>query len=153
MKNHYKFWIVLSFLVVFAAGLVSGVILEKNILNPKPDRPSRDGRRSPRVHFPTVNELEEALGLNADQQDLMRAVFQQNEERIKKVREDMFTRYRSLRDQFVEEIKAVLDPEQVSRFDAILEEYHAQRRAEAEMRQKRAPHSKEDRRGEERRPQ
>ncbi len=147
MKNHYKFWIVLSFLVVFAAGLVSGVILEKNILNPKPERPSHDGRRAERTHFPTVNELEEALGLSAEQQDRMRAVFQQNEELIKKVREDLYTQFRSLRDRFLEEIKAVLDSEQIQQFDAILEEYHAQRQAEAERRQHRSPQPKEEIRG------
>jgi len=97
MKNHYKFWIVLSFLVVFAAGLVSGVILEKNILNPKPKRPSRDARHGDRPHFPTINELEEALNLNADQQDRMLAVFQQNEERIKQMRKEIYTQYRTLR--------------------------------------------------------
>jgi hypothetical protein len=147
MKNHYKFWIVLSFLVVFAAGLVSGVILEKNILSPKPDRSSRDGRRSARVHFPTVNELEEALGLSAEQQDRMQVVFQQGEERLKNVREDINIQFRSLQIRFLEEIKAVLDPEQVEQFEAILEEYRAQRHAEAERRQKRAPQTKEDRRG------
>ncbi len=147
MKNHYKFWIVLSFLVVFAAGLVSGVILEKNILNPKPDRPSRDSRRGVRVHFPTVNELEEALGLSAEQQDQIRAVFQQGEERIKKVREDIGDQYRSLQIRFLEEIKAVLDPEQVKQFETILEEYRTQRHAEAERRQQRSPQAKEEKRG------
>jgi Spy/CpxP family protein refolding chaperone len=147
MKNHYKFWIVFSFLVVFAAGLVSGVILEKNILNPKPDRRSRDAHRGDRVHFPTVNEMEEALGLSAEQQDQMQEVFQQGEERLKKVREDIYDQYRSLRGLFLEEIKAVLNPEQITQFDAILEEYHAQRRAEAERRQQRSPQSKEERRG------
>jgi hypothetical protein len=117
MKNHYKFWIALSFLVVFAAGIVGGVILEQNILNPKPKRHDRDGRRE-RVHFPTVNELEEALGLSAEQQDRMRAVFQQGEERIKKVRADMFKEFGSLRDLFLQEIRDVLDPEQTERFNA-----------------------------------
>jgi hypothetical protein len=147
MKNHYKFWIVLSFLVVFAAGLVSGVILEKNILNPKPNRPSRDARRGDRAHFPTINELEEVLKLSTDQQDLMRAVFQQNEERLKQVRKDIYAEYRTLRDQFLEDIKAVLDPEQIKQFDAILEEYLTQRHEEAERRQQRSPQTKEERRG------
>ncbi|MGB2908039.1 MAG: hypothetical protein WBB73_13115 [Candidatus Aminicenantaceae bacterium] len=147
MKNHYKFWIVLSFLVVFAAGLVSGVILEKNILNPKPNLPSRDARRGDRAHFPTINELEEVLKLSTDQQDLMRAVFQQNEERLKQVRKDIYAEYRTLRDQFLEDIKAVLDPEQIKQFDAILEEYLTQRHEEAERRQQRSPQTKEERRG------
>jgi hypothetical protein len=147
MKNHYKFWIVLSFLVVFAAGLVSGVILEKNIINPKPTRSSHDARRGERVHFPTVIELEETLGLSAEQQDLMRAVFQQNEERLKQVRKDIYAEYRTLRDQFLEDIKAVLDPEQIKQFDAILEEYLTQRHEGAERRQQRSPQTKEERRG------
>ena len=138
MKNHYKFWIALSFLVVFAAGIVGGVILEKNILHPKPKRPDYEGRRE-RAHFPTVNELEEALDLSAEQQDRMRAVFQQGEERIKKVRADMFKNFGSLRELFLKEIRDVLDPEQTEQFNAILDEYHAQRQAEAERRKQRTP--------------
>ncbi len=142
MKNNYKFWIVLSFLVVFAAGLVSGVILEKNILNPKPARRSNDAHRGDRPHFPTVTELAETLGLSAEQQDQVQEVFQQGEERIKKVREDIGDQYRALQIQFLEEIKAVLDPGQVEKFDAMLEEYRAQRHAEAERRQQRSPRPK-----------
>ena len=140
MKNHYRFWIALSFLVVFAAGILGGVILEQNILHPDFKRQDRDGRRD-RPHFPTVNEMEEALDLNPEQQDRMRAVFQQNEDRLKKLREDMFKEFGSLRDLFLQEIRDVLDPEQVEQFNAILEEYHAQRQAEAERRKKRSPHT------------
>lgn len=146
MKNHYRFWIVLSFLVVFAAGIVGGVILEQNILHPKPQRPDRDGHRA-RVHFPTVNEMEEALGLSPEQQDRMRAVFQQNEERIRKVREDMFKEFGSLRDLFLQEIRGMLDPEQSQQFDAILEEYRAQRQAEADRRKQRSSQSNQEKRG------
>jgi len=142
MKNHYKFWIVLSFLVVFAAGLVSGVILEKNILNPRPDRRSNDARRGERAHFPTVTELAETLGLSAEQQDRIQEVFQQGEERIKMVRKDIGDQYRALQIRFLEEIKAVLDPGQVEKFDAMLEEYRAQRHAEAERRQQHTPRPK-----------
>ena len=53
MKNHYKFWIVFSFLMVFAAGIFSGIILEKHILDKKSprqtDRGSRGQRRGPVV--------------------------------------------------------------------------------------------------------
>lgn len=142
MKNNYKFWIVLSFLAVFAAGLVSGVILEKNILKPKSDRHYRDSRRADRPHFPTVDEWGELLKLSTEQQEKLQLVFQQNEERIKQVRKDMYDSFRKLRDQFLEEIKAVLDPEQIKQFDAILEEYHAKRLAEAEKRKQRLPDPK-----------
>jgi len=140
MKNNYRFWIVLSFLVVFAAGILGGVILEQNILHPKSKRQDHDGRRD-RPHFPTLNEMEEVLALSPEQQDRMRAVFQQNEDRLKKLREDMFKEFGSLRDLFLQEIRDVLDPEQVGKFNAILEEYRAQRQAEAERRKNRSPHS------------
>ena len=31
MKNNYKFWTVLSLIFVFAAGVVSGVLLDKHV--------------------------------------------------------------------------------------------------------------------------
>ena len=75
MKNNYKLWIALSFLVVFVTGIVGGVILEKTILNPKPKRRDRSSHRSG-PHFPTIDEMAEAMNLTAEQQEQVRAVFQ-----------------------------------------------------------------------------
>ncbi len=142
MKNHYKLWIALSFLVVFLAGIVGGVVLEKNILTPKPERPDRSSRRSG-LHFPTINEMAEALNLSVEQQEQVQAVFQQNEERIKSMRLEGSKLYRSLRTQFLAEIKNVLNENQAQQFDAMIEEFHAQVRAEAEKHRQRSPKNKQ----------
>ncbi len=142
MKNNYKLWIVLSFLVVFISGIVGGVILEKKILYPKSKRPARSSRHSG-PHFPTLNEMAEALNLSAEQQEQIRSVFQQNEERIKSMREEGSKLYRSLREQFLAEIKNVLSEDQAQQFDAMIEEFHAQVRAEAEKRRQRSPQNKQ----------
>lgn len=142
MKNNYKLWIALSFLVVFISGIVGGVILEKNILNPNPKRPDRSSRRSG-PHFPTLNEMAEALNLSTEQQEKIQSVFQQNEERIKSMREEGNKLYRSLREQFLTEIKKVLDENQAQQFYAMIEEFHAQVRAEAEKHRQRSPQNKQ----------
>ena len=142
MKNNPKLWIALSFLVVFIAGIVGGVVLEKNILNPKPRRADRSSRRSG-LHFPTITEMAEALNLSAEQQEQVRLVFQQNEERIKSMREEGNKLYRTLREQFLTEIKTVLNENQAQQFDAMIEEFHAQVRAEAEKRRQRSTQNKQ----------
>jgi len=139
MSNHYKFWIVLSFLVVFAAGIVSGVILDKYIFGPdtpKRTRSDRGGRS--RVHFPTLNEMAEELELTDAQQEQFREIFKNNEERIHLMREEMNKQFHALRELFLEEIKSVLDPEQDQKFDAMIEWYREQRRLEMEKRKERA---------------
>jgi len=54
MKNHYKFWIALSLIVVFAAGVLGGMLLEKNLIYKKFEK--RDKRRSS-VRFPSMEDL------------------------------------------------------------------------------------------------
>lgn len=139
MSNHYKFWIVLSFLVVFAAGIVSGVILDRYILTPKATKRIRGdrGERS-RVHFPTLNEMAEELELNDSQQEQIREIFKNNEERIKLLREEMNKQFHALRGQFMEEIESVLEPEQEQKFEAMIEWYREQRRLEMEKRRQRS---------------
>ncbi len=142
MSDHYKFWIVLSFLVVFAAGIVSGVILDRYILGSKdPSRMRSDRGGRSRVHFPTLNEMAEELELTDAQQEQFREIFKNNEERIKLMREEMNKQFHSLRERFLEEIKGVLDPEQDQKFDAMIEWYREQRRLETEKRKQRSSQS------------
>ena len=72
MKNHNKFWIVFSFLMVFAAGLFGGIILEKQFFDQNSSRTGRterknSGRRNT-TRFPTLDTLAQELQLAAEQQ-------------------------------------------------------------------------------------
>ncbi|NOR15284.1 MAG: hypothetical protein GQ544_06245, partial [Candidatus Aminicenantes bacterium] len=69
------------------------------------------------------------------------------EERIKRLHSDMDDQLRTLRAQFVEEIKSVLTEEQVQKFDAMIEAYHTRRKAQAEKRKEQEKTKEEDKGG------
>jgi Spy/CpxP family protein refolding chaperone len=133
MKNSYKFWIVISFILVFIAGILGGVLLERNLLNTDKLR-ERD--RSGRVHFPTMEEMAETLQLSDAQQEAIHEVFKQNEIRLKELRSEIHKQFSSLRGRLLEDIKHVLNDEQKKQFNAMIETYRTLRHEEWERREK-----------------
>lgn len=140
MKNHYKFWIVLSFLVVFAAGIFSGIIIEKQFLSKKLEKTLRQHPRKERtrVHFPTLDDMAKELGLSSQQQEKIQEIFDKNEERLKTLSQEVREQFISMRAQLMQEIKSVLDQDQTIRFDAMIEKYLSQRREQIERRKNRS---------------
>lgn len=138
MKNHYKLWIILSFLAVFIAGIFGGFILERNILSKKSHRSSRPPRDDSR-HIRTIDDMAQELGLSDQQKEQIQAVFKNNEARLKEMRHTVGQQYRELRGQFLEEIKNVLDQDQIKKFEAMIEKFHEQRKKQLEPRRKRPP--------------
>lgn len=136
MKNHYKLWIVFSLIIVFAAGVVGGILFEKNIINKKAVKTTR--KRAP-VRFPSLEMMAEELNLTEDQQEQIREIFNNNEERFKIMRNQIHERFSSIRSQLKSEIKSVLTEEQNLKFEAMIEKYLSQRKKEQEERKK---HSK-----------
>lgn len=136
MKNHYKFWIVFSLIIVFAAGVIGGILFEQNILDKKTKKITR--KRAP-VRFPSIEMMAEELNLTEDQQKQIREVFNNNEERFKIMRSQIYERFSSIRSQLKSEIKNVLTEEQNIKFEAMIEKYLSQRKKEQEERKK---HSK-----------
>ncbi len=131
MKNHYKFWIALSLIVVFAAGILGGMLLEKNLTHKKFEK--KDRRRSS-VRFPSMEDMVVELNLTPEQEDKIREVFRNNEERFKTLRKDIDARLKSMRYQLKEEINSVLTEEQAQKFDAMIKKYISQRKKEADRR-------------------
>jgi len=136
MKNHYKFWIVFSLIIVFAAGVIGGILFEQNILDKKTKKITR--KRAP-VRFPSLEMMAEELNLTEDQQKQIREIFNNNEERFKIMRSQIHERFSSIRSQLKSEIKSVLTEEQNLKFEAMIEKYLSQRKNEQEERKK---HSK-----------
>jgi len=143
MKNGNKFWIVLSFLVVFAAGVTAGILFENNYLDKKPGR--NEERRKP-VRFPTLDMMAEELGLTQQQQEQLREIFKNNEERLKAYRSEIHHHYGVLRAQLKEEMDSVFTDEQQKKFEAMIEKYLSERKKEMEER-KRRPKKEPDSRG------
>jgi hypothetical protein len=148
MKNHYKLWITVTFLAIFAAGIVGGVVLERHFLDKKPQRthrPSRESSRDAGNRF--FDMMVEELNLSPEQIEQMREIFKNSEERIKNLRGEMDKQFHELRGQFVEEIKSILTEDQVQKYDAMIEAHRARRKAEAEKRKEREKQQQEEEKG------
>jgi hypothetical protein len=146
MKNINKFWIVLSFLIVFAAGVTAGILFENKFLEKKP---RRNGERRSSVRFPTLDMMAEELGLTEEQQGQLREIFKNNEERLKAYRNEIHDHYRVLRSQLKEEMDSVFSAEQKAKFEAMIEKYLSERKKEVENRKRRPerePNNRGDRR-------
>jgi Spy/CpxP family protein refolding chaperone len=128
MKNYYKLWIVLSLIVVFIAGVICGVLIDKNMLN----KPKHDSRRRRSTRFPTIEIMAKELSLSSEQQAQIKEIFQNNEERFKSLRKDMDNSLKEIRAQLLTDIKSVLSDEQKTKFEAMIEKYRSQRKREHE---------------------
>ncbi len=142
MKNNYKLWIILSLIVVFIAGVVSGVLIDKNMLNKR----THDSRRRSSTHFPSLKMMAEELALSSEQQAQIREIFHNNEERFKGLRKDMDTQLSEIRAQLLTDIKSVLTDEQKAKFEGMIEKYKSQRKREYEERKRRQEKSDRDKR-------
>jgi len=152
MKNNYKFWIALSFLAIFVAGLVSGVVLERHFLDKKPRREHRTSHAGPREGSREgenrfLDRMAQELSLTAEQKLQMQDIFKNSEERIKNLRGKIDEQYRALRVQFIEEIKSILTEEQIKKYDAMIRAYRARRKAQAEKRKEQEKTKEEDKGG------
>lgn len=135
MKNGNKFWIVLSFIIVFVAGIAAGILFEDNFLDKKPQR-SEERRSS--IRFPTLDMMAEELGLTAEQQEQLREIFKNNEERLKAYRSQIHDDYAAMRAQLKQEMDNVFSPEQKAKFEAMIEKYLSDRKKEMEDRRRRS---------------
>ncbi len=125
MKNYNKFWIVFSLIVVFAAGFIGGILFEKHLIDKKVEK--RVKRRSS-VRFPSLEMMAQELSLTPQQQEQIREIFKNNEERFKNLRKNIDEHLSSIRSQLKNEIKNVLTAEQVVEFEAMIEKYISKRK-------------------------
>ena len=140
MKNNYKLWIILSLIVVFIAGAICGVLIDKNMLNKR----RHDSRRHSSTRFPTLEMMAKELSLSDEQQAQIREIFHNNEERFKGLRKDMDKRLKDIRKQLLIDIQSVLSEDQKTKFDAMIEKYRAQRKKEYEERTRHSKKSNRD---------
>jgi len=141
MKNYNKFWIVFSLIVVFAAGFIGGILFEKHLIDKKVEK--RVKRRSS-VRFPSLEMMAQELSLTPQQQEQIREIFKNNEERFKNLRKNIDDRLSSIRSQLKNEIKNVLNDEQVLKFEAMIEKYISQRKKEVEKRKEHPRNHRKD---------
>jgi len=142
MNINNKIWIIFSLVIVFIAGIVCGVLLDKNVLD-RDEKGSSQRRRS--THFPTMEMMAKELSLTSEQQDKIKEFFSSNEERFRALRSEVHKSLSDIRTQMFTDIKSVLDENQRKKFEAMIERYKAQRRREHEERKNQAERSHQDR--------
>lgn len=132
--NKSRWWIVLSLILVFAAGAAAGIFAEKWFLSKR-----FEARRAQPDRPPTLDRWAKDLGLTPEQKEKIRVIFQNNEDRMKALRGDFYKHLGEIRAQLKSEIDAVLTPEQKQKLDAIIQKHIAEeKRLESQRRQR--PH-------------
>lgn len=127
--NKPRIWIVLSFILVFAAGAVAGVFGHKWL------SAKRTTSRGPNTgHGSVMDFWSKEIGLEEAQIARLREVFKANDERmredsqLKELRAERTKRYEELRLQLKNEIDAVLTPAQKTKLEETLKRYSEERR-------------------------
>lgn len=143
MRNVNKLWVVLSLIIVFAAGLAGGILLDQYILR----KPRSVEKKKSSVHFPTLETMAEELRLTAEQRETIRGFFEKSEDEFKTLRSNMRSHLSSMRKRLIEDIKNVLDEDQRSQFQAMLDEYLSLRKKEIERQMKHSDRSRHEKRG------
>lgn len=133
MMGKYKFWIVLSVLVAFTAGLLGGIWSERYFFQKKRhariDRAQRDS-----VHFPSLERMAQELELSTEQQEKIKKIFERNDIKLKELRSDMHGRLTKIRAELKRELDGVLTAEQKEKFEKMIQNYLLQRKQEYEKR-------------------
>jgi hypothetical protein len=141
MKNGNKFWIVVSFIIVFAAGVAAGILFENNFLDKKP---RRNTERRASIRPPTLDMLAKELGLTAEQQEQLKEIFKNNEERLKAYRAQIHDDYAAIRAQLKQEMGIVFTAEQKAKLEAMIEKHRAERKKRSEEKKKRTRSDAQD---------
>ncbi|MFO7981687.1 MAG: hypothetical protein R6V00_12785 [Candidatus Aminicenantes bacterium] len=121
MKNKYRIIIILSFILVFAAGLVSGIFCDKYFIK-KDFRKPPPGRKPP-GHFPTLEDISKELDLEESQEQEIREVFNNTEKKLDEMRHQIGRQFSSIRKELITDIKNTLNDEQKIKFDEMIERY------------------------------
>jgi Spy/CpxP family protein refolding chaperone len=118
MKGRPTLWLVAALVLVFLAGAVSGVFLDRSVLS----RRGGEARRPP-SHFPSLEIMARELNLSADQQARIKEIFERNEVRFRELRGDIRKHLDDIRNQLKDEIDKVLTPEQIKKLQKMIERH------------------------------
>ena len=128
-----RLWIVVSLVLVFAAGAAAGIFAERSWFSHRPSmRPS--GRGPSPSPAPTHDWWSKELGLTESQKTQMQEIFKKNDIRMNELRTDFYKHLGEIRSEMRKEMDAVLTPEQKAKQDAMIQKYREARKKDAERR-------------------
>jgi Spy/CpxP family protein refolding chaperone len=128
MPNKYRFWLVLTLLVAFAAGLLGGIFSERYFFHPREHARARRDAQKP----PDLEEMAKDLGLSIDQKERIKQIFETNDVKFKELRAEMHKRLSAIRTEIKDQIDAVLTPEQKQKLDRIITQHQSRNKRESE---------------------
>jgi Spy/CpxP family protein refolding chaperone len=128
MPNKYRFWLVLTLLVAFAAGLLGGIFSERYFFHPREHARARRDAQKP----PDLEGMAKDLGLSLDQKERIKQIFETNDVKFKELRSEMHKRLSDIRAEIKDEIDAVLTPEQKQKLDNIITQHQQKTRKSSE---------------------
>jgi Spy/CpxP family protein refolding chaperone len=115
-----------TLLLTLVLGMSLGVMLDELVLGGVEDKGSRNGDREDRTaRFKAM--LERELDLSPEQTAQLEGVLSTNNERARAFWSHTREEYRELRNDFRQEIRALLTPEQQKRFDDRMAEHDEKR--------------------------
>ncbi|HWP43967.1 MAG TPA: hypothetical protein VNO14_12065 [Blastocatellia bacterium] len=128
-------------LSIFVIGFVAGA-LSMNLYNRASDDQNKDRRRGPRNgQFRVVKIMTDKLGLTEDQQEKIKTILSETYEQYDAIREEMrpemekyAPRFDAARQRGRERIREVLTPEQLPKFEEMVQEQDRQRAQERKKR-------------------
>jgi len=129
VKGRPTVWMVAALVLAFLAGLAGGVFLDRSVLPHRGLSPRR-----PAPHFPSLEMMARELNLSAEQQAKIKAIFERNEERFHELRGDIRKHLDEIRKQLKTEIDGVLTPEQIKKFQELIEKHRDSARRDGNRR-------------------
>jgi Spy/CpxP family protein refolding chaperone len=127
-----RFWIVIALLLVFAAGAVGGVFIDRWFTAKR-----MEARRGGPGRYPTIERWSKDLSLTSEQQEKIRVIFKENEGQIKGLRTDYFKHLGEIRAQLKSKIDAVLTAEQKQKLESMIQKHMEEMRKQGGERQRR----------------
>ncbi len=126
MTARFKFWLIISFLLVFVAGGLIGFFGERIIAH-RGFPPRREGPA-----FPSFEKWAHDLNLSAEQQEKIREIFRRSDEKMRELRTRFHDDLGSIQAEIRKEIDAVLTEAQREKLQAMIQEHIARRKKERE---------------------
>jgi len=138
MTGRFRFWLILSFLLVFVAGGLVGFLTERFFIH----RSFPPRREAPQ--FPSFEKWAQDLNLSPEQQKAIKEVFRRSDEKMRELRNRFHRELGEVREEIKKEIDAVLTAEQREKLQAMIQEHRQKREKERAPDRERYPERKRD---------
>ena len=122
--------VILATMVIFGTGVVTGGLLVRHVEHGRDRRPQRTGSAvrqaqppSPgMLRFEFLRRMQRELDLTPEQREPIDRILKEGQDRMKKLMETVEPRRREELKKTIDEFRAVLTPEQQTRFDDLLKQ-------------------------------